>query len=191
LGEQKQKKINTRVIAATNKNLHSMVLEGKFREDLFYRLNVIPLKIPPLRERKEDIMPLILHFKRIFEKKYNTNRTCSKKVVQLFLSYDWPGNVRELENLIERIYVISDPIKIITPEILIKDYLNMNREHYTEKDVSVHRLTNLKKATEEVERQLIELAMTKFKTLKQIAEALGVSESTICRKLKKMNMNLQ
>jgi DNA-directed RNA polymerase specialized sigma subunit len=67
----------------------------------------------------------------------------------------------------------------------------MNREHYTEKDVSVHRLTNLKKATEEVERQLIELAMTKFKTLKQIAEALGVSESTICRKLKKMNMNLQ
>ncbi len=189
VGGTRTKKVNTRIIAATNKNLHNMVREGKFREDLFYRLNVIPLKIPPLRERKEDIMPLILHFKRIFEKKYNTTRNCSPKVVQLFLSYDWPGNVRELENLLERIYVISDPVKTITPEILIKDYLTINREHYAEKAVSVHRLTSLKEATEEMERQLISLAMTKFHTLKQIAGALGVSESTICRKLKKLNMH--
>ncbi|WP_051273428.1 sigma-54 interaction domain-containing protein [Desulfotruncus alcoholivorax] len=190
VGGTEARKINTRVIAATNKDLQQMVLEGKFREDLFYRLNVIPLKVPPLRERREDIMPLIIYFKKVFEEKYNVRRDCSNQVVKIFLSYDWPGNVRELENLIERIYVISDPMEVITPEILIKDYLNINRQKSDEKDVTVHRIITLKKANEELERQLLEMAVEKYKTLKQIARALDVSEATICRKLKKMKIIL-
>lgn len=179
VGGAEAKKVNTRVIAATNKDLHQMVLEGIFREDLFYRLNVIPLKVPPLRERREDIMPLILFFKNIFEEKYKVKRDCSNQVVKIFLSYDWPGNVREIENLIERIHVISDPMEVITPEILIKDYLNINRQKSEEKAVIVHRIISLKKANEELERQLLEMAVVKYKTLKQIALALDVSEATI------------
>ncbi|MBF7082997.1 sigma 54-interacting transcriptional regulator [Desulfallas sp. Bu1-1] len=187
VGGSKTKKINTRIIAATNKNLYNMVQEGKFREDLFYRLNVVPITIPPLRERREDIMPLLLHFKKKYEKKYNTKRRCSPEVIKLFLSYDWPGNVREMENLIERLIVTMEPKETITPKILIKDYLSIARQQL-EKDVSVHRLMTLKEATDKVESQLINMAMSRYKTLKEIANALGVDQSTICRKLKQLNI---
>lgn len=187
VGGSKTKKINTRIVAATNQNLYNMVQEGKFREDLFYRLNVVPITIPPLRERREDIIPLILHFKREYEKKYRTKRNCSPEVIKLLLSYDWPGNVRELENLIERLIVILDPTEMITPKILIKDYLSMTRLQF-EKDISVHRLITLKDATSKVESQLISMALSKYRTLKEIADALGVDQSTICRKLKQLNI---
>jgi transcriptional regulator with PAS, ATPase and Fis domain len=104
------------------------------------------------------------------------------------MSYDWPGNIRELENVIERIYVISAPHEMITPEMLIRDYLNINRQKHLEGSISVHSLTTLNMAVEEVERQLITMALSKFKTLKQIASALGVNESTISRKIKKLNI---
>ncbi|MFZ5631223.1 MAG: sigma-54 interaction domain-containing protein [Bacillota bacterium] len=191
IGGSRPKKIDARIIASTNKDLYRMVQEGKFREDLFYRLNVIPLKIPPLRERKEDIMPLIYFFKRKFEKKYRIKRDCSSEVVRIFLSYDWPGNVRELENVIERIYVISAPNQLITPEMLIRDYLNINRQKHLAGAVSVHALTPLSTAVEEVERQLITMALSRFKTLKQVASALGVDESTISRKIKRLNISLR
>lgn len=191
IGGGKAKKIDTRVIAATNRDLYKMVLEGSFREDLYYRLNVIPLKIPPLRERREDIMPLIYFFKKKFEEKYKLKRECSSKVVRIFMSYDWPGNVRELENVIERIYVISAPDELITSEMLIRDYLNINRQTHLKRSVSVHGLTSLSTAVEEVERQLITMALNRFRTLKQVAIALGVDESTISRKIKKLNIPLR
>ncbi len=191
IGGRKARKVDTRVIAATNRDLYKMVLEGSFREDLYYRLNVIPFKIPPLRERKEDIMPLILNFKKKFEQKYGIKRDCSSEVVRIFMSYDWPGNVRELENVIERIYVISDPTEMITPEILIRDYLNINRQKNVASPVSVSSLTPLGDAVEEVERQLITMALQRFKTLKQAAAALGVDESTVSRKIKKYNISLR
>jgi len=191
IGGGSAKKVDTRVIAATNKDLYKMVLEGSFREDLYYRLNVIPLKIPPLRERREDIMPLIYFFKNKFEEKYKLKRDCSSKVIQIFMAYDWPGNVRELENVIERIYVISDPNQLISSEMLIRDYLNINRQNHLKGAVSVHSLTPLNTAVEEVERQLITMALNRFKTLKQVASALEVDESTISRKIKKLNIPLR
>lgn len=191
IGSSNAKQIDTRVIAATNKDLHKMVQEGKFREDLFYRLNVIPLKMPPLRERKGDIMPLIYFFKKKFEQKYKHKMDCSSEVIRVFMSYDWPGNVRELENVIERVYVISAPSELITQEILIRDYLNIHRQKQLAGTVSVHGLTSLKTAVEEVERQLLTLALNEFRTLKQIALALGVDESTISRKIKKLNIPLR
>lgn len=191
IGSSNAKQIDTRVIAATNKNLYEMVQEGKFREDLFYRLNVIPLKIPPLRERKGDIMPLIYFFKKKFEQKYKHKMNCSSEVIRVFMSYDWPGNVRELENVIERIYVISAPSELVTQDILIRDYLNIHRQKQLAGTVSVHGLTPLKTAVEEVERQLITMALNEFKTLKQIALALNVDESTISRKIKKLDISLR
>lgn len=188
VGGSKTKKVNARIIAATNKNLYNLVQEGKFREDLFYRLNVVPITIPPLRERREDIMPLILHFKKKYEKKYQTKRNCSPEVIKHFLSYDWPGNVREMENLIERLIVILEPTETITPKILINDYLSMARLQM-EKDVSVHRLIPIKDATDKVESQLINMAIARYKTLKEIADVLGVDQSTICRKLKQLNIH--
>lgn len=191
LGSCEAKHIDTRVIAATNKNLYKMVQEGTFREDLFYRLNVIPLKIPPLRKRKGDIMPLIYHFKKKFEQKYKHKMNCSSEVIRVFMSYDWPGNVRELENVIERIYVISSPNELVTQDILIQDYLNINRQKQLAGTVSVHGITPLKAAVEEVERQLITMALSEYKTLKQIAVVLKVDESTISRKIKKLNIPLR
>ncbi len=191
IGSNKSKKIDTRVIAATNRDLYKLVVEGSFREDLYYRLNVIPLKIPPLRERREDIMPLIYFYKKKCEQKYQLKRDCSSEVVRIFMSYDWPGNVRELKNVIERIYVISDPHEMITPEILIRDYLNMNRQKHLKGAVTVHSLTSLDEAVEEVERQLITMALNRFRTLKQVALALKVDESTISRKIKKLNISLR
>lgn len=189
IGSSKTKQIDTRVIAATNKNLYQMVQEGKFREDLFYRLNVIPLKIPPLKDRKADIMPLIYFFKKKFEQKYKHKMDCSAEVTRVFTSYDWPGNVRELENVIERIYVISVPNKLVTQEVLIRDYLNIHRQNQLAGTVSVRGLTSLKTAVEEVERQLITMALKEFRTLKQVAWALKVDESTISRKIKKLKIS--
>lgn len=134
-------------------------------------------------------MALLLEKK--FEQKYRVKRDCSSEVVRIFMSYDWPGNVRELESVIERIYVISAPDELITQEMLIRDYLDINRQKNMTGAVSVHGLTSLGTAVEEVERQLITMALNRFRTLKQVAVALGVDESTISRKIKRLNIPLR
>jgi len=121
----KPKKVDVRIIAATNKNLEEMVKKGSFREDLFYRLNVVPIVIPPLRERKEDIKPLVEYFLEKFNKKYGKNISISKGAMRMLEIYHWPGNVRELENLIERLVLTSSDL-VITPDDIpdhIKDYI--------------------------------------------------------------------
>ena len=108
LGSSRPKKINVRFISATNKNLKDLVKKGKFREDLFYRLNVMPISIPPLRERKEDIIPLSVFFIKKFSLKYNLpEKILSDKAINQLLEYDWLGNVRELEHTIERTVLLS------------------------------------------------------------------------------------
>ncbi|MBN1897140.1 MAG: sigma-54-dependent Fis family transcriptional regulator [Spirochaetes bacterium] len=108
VGGNEKIQVDVRIIAATNANLEGLINKGVFREDLFYRLNVVPFKLPPLRERKEDIPLLIQHFLRIFNKEFNKNITLSPKVIDYFIKYPWPGNVRELENNIQRIVVTAD-----------------------------------------------------------------------------------
>ncbi len=188
IGSNKPQKINVRIIAATNKDLLQLVKTGKFRKDLYYRLNIVPIKIPPLRERKDDIMPLIIHFKKIYEAKYGTRRNCSIEVINLFCSHDWPGNVRELKNLLERIYIISESDKLITPEVLIKDYLNITSNFNNNDTVIVNKLGSLKEIKEEAERQLIKLALKSTGTLYKAAQLLQVDKATISRKVKKYNL---
>ena len=109
LGSIHPKKVDFRLITATNQDLYRLVQEGKFREDLYYRLHVIPLTIPPIRSRREDIIPLCLHFLDYFCHKYNLNKSFSDPVLEQLRSYDWPGNVREIRNFVERMVVMTPP----------------------------------------------------------------------------------
>ncbi|MFC5591425.1 sigma-54 interaction domain-containing protein [Sporosarcina soli] len=108
IGETSPIKIDVRVITATNRNLSEEVQQKRFREDLYYRLNVVPIHIPPLRERKEDILPLVLHFTEEFNRKFLKTKVFSPETITYFYSYSWPGNIRELRNIIERIIVMTD-----------------------------------------------------------------------------------
>ena len=108
LGGNKPLKVDVRIIAATNQNLLDMVARKEFRNDLFYRLNVIPVNIPPLRDRREEIPDFVSHFTKLFNKKYNINKRFDERAVHNLMQYNWPGNVRELQNLIERNMITSE-----------------------------------------------------------------------------------
>lgn len=185
LGGTRVRKVDVRIIAATHDNLEEKVKKGLFREDLFYRLNVVPITIPPLRERREDILPLIFHFKKLFEEKYGIQKSFSPEVIKSLINYSWPGNVRELENLIERLLVIT-PGNLITLNHLC---LNKKQENVMDKPILVRGLLPLRKAVEEVERTLIIRAIDQYKTTYKVAEVLKVDQSTIVRKLKRYNLS--
>jgi len=123
IGGIKEKKVDVRIIAATNRDIEKDVESGRFRTDLFYRLNLIPFKIPPLRERKDDIIPLAMYFIGIMRKEYKKDiMALSKEAEEILINYDWPGNVRELRNIIERVFILTNE-RIIQPEhiMLIKN----------------------------------------------------------------------
>src|SRR5690606_3169083 len=100
--------VDARIITATNANLRQMVQENRFRKDLYYRINVISIAIPPLRERPEDVLALMLHFLKEFNQKYQVNKTMDAQLIKAMLEYTWPGNVRELRNTVERLVVVSE-----------------------------------------------------------------------------------
>ncbi len=179
-------KLNVRIIAATNKNLWEMVQTHVFREDLYYRLNVVPMEIPPLRKRREDILPLANHFLKICNDKYGYKRQLSPDVYQVFESYGWPGNVRELQNLVERLVVTSNTEMITEkhlPPSIFKKALGSPQA------VQVFGLTTLKEATETVEKELVSRALRVGKSTRRAAELLGVTHSTIVRKLKQYDVS--
>lgn len=117
VGGNKTVKVNVRLVAATNRNLEEMVKKGEFREDLFYRLNVIPINLPPLRERYEDVKLLVEHYMKKFMKEHRKQMTLSKGALELLLDYPWPGNIRELQNMMERLVLIC-PEGEVLPEML-------------------------------------------------------------------------
>ncbi len=180
IGGRKPIKINVRIISATNKNLKKMVQEGTFRQDLYYRLNVVPIHIPPLRERRDDIIPLINHFIEVFNLKFNKQLRFSPEALVLLESYDWPGNTRELENTIERIAVLSSG-KLITREDL-SDYIK-EEVIIKPEGLSVH-IQPLTEAVEALEKKLISNAWQKYRFTRKMAAALEISQSTIVRKMK-------
>jgi len=180
VGGTKSKKVDFRLIAATNKNLEQMVKKQKFREDLFYRLNVIPVVIPPLRERKEDIIPFILFFLDKFNKKYDMAKEISPEVIQSLLKYEWPGNIRELENTIERLMVTTDSNIIQIEEMKQNTGINIVGSFEDEKSSKA-----LGTVLEETERNLIYQAFRNCKTTREMADVLGISQSAVVRKIKK------
>lgn len=178
--------IDVQIITATNKNLEQMVEEGTFREDLYYRLNVIPIQIPPLRERPEDIPLLSLHFLQKFNQKYEKHHQLSQDALDVLESYAWPGNVRELQNIIERLCVTSDEDLIEAEDII--PLLKKKNKHMVPKKVK--KLMPLKDATKALEEQLIYMAMNEYKTTSMAAKMLGVSQSTVSRKYQEIQEKL-
>ncbi|WP_245843910.1 sigma-54 interaction domain-containing protein [Oceanobacillus rekensis] len=177
------KKIDVRIITATNRSLKVMVEEGDFREDLYYRLNVIPIKVPPLRERRDDILPLIQLFLQQISEKYHLNKEFDYDLKDFFLSYDWPGNIRELSNLIERLVVTTNE-KVISMEDLPAEYHQAN-------DVTINSILPLKDAIEAAEKKVLTLAAKKYENTYEIAKALESSQPTIVRKLKKYEISIR
>jgi transcriptional regulator with PAS, ATPase and Fis domain len=175
VGSTEEKKVDVRVIAATNKNLQELVEKKLFREDLFYRLNVVPLTIPPLREREKDIHILIDHFLFKYNTKYHLRKEINDEVKQELIQYKWPGNIRELENTIERIVVTNMTEK----EVLEEKNIRENGWSFSPKAP-----ISLKEAKRQVEKELILKAYGEYKSTYKVAEVLQVDQSTISKKLK-------
>ena len=184
-------KTNARIIAATNRNLKEMAENGTFRRDLYYRLNVIPITMPALRDRKEDIAPLLLHFLYVFNQTYGTNKRFSADLIQLLIDYEWPGNVRELKNLVKRLIIMCVDDEI-TPDhfyrIWSQELAQDHREEAPEEGVVVNGLPPLTRAVADVERTLVERALEKGGSTRRAAELLGVSQSTVMRKIREFGI---
>ena len=180
VGSITPRKINVRVIAATNRDLESMVTAGTFRKDLFFRLNVIPLKIPPLRERVEDIPPLIDFFLRQFNKKCGTEKSVSPEVVDCLRRYSFPGNIRELANLIEQLVVLTP-----TDHINLEDLPIAVREKDWNGCLLPATESDLTKVLREVEKQMIVRALKSCGSQRQAARLLNIDHSTLSRKIKR------
>ena len=184
IGGVKPIKIDSRIIYATNKNLQKMIEDGEFREDLFYRINVINLYVPPLRDRKEDIPKLIYSIINKLNKKYNINKSLTIEAEERLIQYNWPGNIRQLQNTIER-------LMILTKEDVIDLYhlpANIKGENDVTDAVRVTQILPLKEATEQTEKKILQLAVNKYKSTRKIAKILDVNQSTIVRKLKSYNI---
>jgi two-component system NtrC family response regulator len=190
VGGVKPVSVNIRLITATNKSLKEEVASGSFREDLFYRLNVVPITLPPLRERLEDIRPLVGHFIEKYSDERNTEPPVAgidREVERLFYEYDWPGNVRELENVIERAVVMS-PESIIQVSDLPKDFVD--NAHGTLHMDGIPLDANLYDTLALVEKNMIVRALKKANYVQaHAAELLGIGKSGLNQKIKKYNLS--
>lgn len=189
IGGLKPTKLDIRIITASKKNLRDEVSKGSFREDLFYRLNVIPITIPPLRQRKEDIPVMVEKFLDKYGIRYHKRKTLSPFIMDMVMKHDWPGNVRELENYIERLVIICNS-DVISENDLPKTFL----EEICRNEFSIPVLPNetmsFKRIKESAEKQLIIEASKNMKSTRQLAQLLGVNQSTIVRKLKKYKIDI-
>lgn len=180
IGGRQPVQLDVRIIAATNKDLETMVSLGTFREDLYYRLNVIPIMIPPLRSRKEDIIPLIMYFMERFNQKYRINKRLSSEALDKLLNYNWPGNIRELENILERIMVMSDADEIKTRHLP----LNLQDKEQWKLDNKLP----LKAALAELEQKIIRQALQEHGTIRKTAAFLKINHAALIRKIKKYKL---
>ena len=177
VGAVKSKKIDIRVIAITNRDLKKMTEDGTFRKDLYFRLNVVPIYISSLRERKDDILHLINFFLGKFNLAYNKNVYLSRVVIDHLISYEWPGNIRELSNIIERLVVVISHDEIVSEDL--PDNLRGGVSGFT-----IGRFECLKDAVTQVEMRLMQEAIKKYGSVQQAALQLKMNPSTIYRKLK-------
>jgi PAS domain S-box-containing protein len=183
IGDVNKKKVDVRIIAATNQDLEKMVRNGKFREDLYYRLNVVPIYIPPLRERKEEIPFLLAHYVDKYNKKYKTQHRLSQEVAEIFSSYRWPGNVRELANLVEHLVVVTNE-PVLRLEHIPSKYVSKTEE----KDEEIpEEMKSLREEVEKFETELIKKVLTQTRNYEEAANILRISLSTLTRRIRKVN----
>lgn len=178
VGSTKTKKVDCRVIAATNKNLKEMVKEKRFREDLYYRLSVIPIEIPPLRERREDIIPMIILFLKEVNEKNGCNKTINVDLLHAMEAADWKGNARQLKNMVERLVVLSTD-----REITMKDFPYEDSREKESNGDDVDFPISLPEIIHNVEDQYIERAMKAGGSIRKAADLLGISPTALFRKI--------
>jgi two-component system, NtrC family, response regulator HupR/HoxA len=183
VGYHQPKRVDVRIIASTNRDLNAEVAANRFRQDLFFRINVFSVTIPPLRERKKDILPLVEFFLQQFSRKLNRKSGAfSKETSALLLAYSWPGNVRELQNEIERLVLLSEAEKDIEPELL-SDHIRQRHRP------SLLSNGNLKSAVRDLEDEMIKDALARFDQNKsRTARALGISRQSLLEKLRRMGL---
>lgn len=184
IGDNKPRKVDVRVICATNKNLPDLVKQGKFREDLFHRLNVVKINIPPLRERKDDIPKLVEFYIKKFNEDYNKKiEGINARAVGLLKSYDWPGNVRELKNLIEKVVIYN-----VSNTITFEDIINSLDEgilRHLEKNTELKNFNSLKEARQEFEKRYILKILNEYEwKIQETANALGIDRTNLFKKMK-------
>ncbi len=180
VGAVKPIKIDVRVLAATNRDLEEMTKEKTFRADLYYRLNVVPLTVPPLRERRGDIVPLVKYFLAKLNHKYNFEKTFTIEALNTLYNYKWPGNVRELKNIVERVIVMSSSNEIFQSDLPIQ-----NSSNTLDKNSGCGDICNLKEAVGKVEAKLISQAFDNAGNVRDAAKILGIDASTFVRKRKR------
>ncbi|MBQ3437000.1 MAG: sigma 54-interacting transcriptional regulator [Fusobacterium sp.] len=192
IGGEKFININVRIISASNTNLLDLVREGKFRKDLYYRINVIQIELPPMRERKEDIPALLAKFLDFYNKKYNLNKKITKEVYDMLYEYSWPGNVREIRNLVEHMIIISTKDEIEyddIPEYVLTTFIGKTNtkelENICRCCLELYSRMPLKEATDKFQKEIIELLSKQGNSKIKIAKLLDVNPSTITRKFPK------
>ena len=173
VGGRQVQKVDIRLITATNKNLAELVDEGKFREDLYYRLNVVPINLPPLRERREDIPPLIQHFTDKYNRKYNSYKKFSNDLINQMVGMAWKGNIRELENVVERSIVTT-----------AENYISPEKAQIPGVEKAIPPGVGLKNLLAEREQEILLHAQKQYRTTRRIAAALDISQASVARKLK-------
>ena len=195
LGGTKPIALGARIIAATNVAIEKAIAEGRFRRDLYYRLNVISITIPPLRQRVDDIIPLAMIFLERFNKKYGRKRYFAPQTIELLLNYDWPGNVRELENILERLVIIT-PADCIVPKLFLEQVTTAEEQLkvYIHGQVSKAPRTagakqSLKEALDAYEESYLGESLKQHGTLREAAKALGIDLSTLVRKKQKYKLS--
>lgn len=192
VGGTKEKSVDFRLITATNKDLEKMVKEGEFRKDLLYRINVITIDIPPLRERSEDCLTLIKYFTDELNARYETKKVLDSACIKSLCEYSWPGNIREMKNCIERLILLSDR------DLISADELPKHIHFQSEKGKCEHGAANedrrpqktLSEQLEEYEKEIISEAASRCRSSSAVAEILGISQPTAYRKMKKYLTNL-
>ena len=180
LGGTRNKVIDTRIITATNKDLRELVKRGAFREDLFYRLNTLPIHIPPLRERRSDILPLTQYFLACFNDKYGMEKKLAADALRLLCDYAYPGNVRELSSLLENLVLVSED-----EVIRGNDFPSRVFQHAPEPSRGTKQVRSLRALVEAHEYGILKDALMRHGSIRKAAKSLGTSHSSIIRRMQK------
>jgi transcriptional regulator with GAF, ATPase, and Fis domain len=178
---------DVRIIAATNENLEEAVAEGRFREDLYYRINVIPIPLPPLRQRKEDIPLLARHF--VQKHGHRRVRDISEEAIQTLMSYDWPGNVRELENIIERSIILERESQLVTIDLPNKMRRKSGANGLLDFNEDLPLEQVREQAIDQVEKEYLKRVLARYHgSIKRVAEHTGLTTRSIHGKMKKFDL---
>lgn len=187
IGGHEEIELKARIIAATNKDLEQCVKSGTFREDLYYRINILPIRIPSLAERKEDIPSLIDIFIKLNNEKYEFNKKISPSAYEALLLYKYPGNVRELKNIIERLVIMSKDSEITAEDV--NKIIKINNSFFEEKVKTGIEIVPLKEGVANFEKSLLIEVAKKYKSTREQARVLGIDQSTIVKKRQKYSID--